>query len=139
MPKTPEHSKFKKGQSGNPNGRPRKLISETIIELENEGVKETSINEIKGCYLRLVNLSIPELTLLAKNEKQSALVRIVSKAILGGKGFEIIEKILDRSIGKPNQFVDLTSKGEKINTPPPTINVYNVGPPLASNEDDITD
>jgi hypothetical protein len=114
-PENIEAHKFDKGHSGNPKGRPRKLISETIIELENEGVKETSINEIKGCYLRLVNLSIPELTLLAKNEKQSALVRIVSKAILGGKGFEIIEKILDRSIGKPNQFVDLTSKGEEIN------------------------
>ena len=29
------------------------------------------------------------------------LVRILAKAMLSGKGFEIVEKMLDRSIGRP--------------------------------------
>ena len=115
---TPEGAKpFKKGQSGNPNGRPRKLISETIKELEAEGVKQTTTTEIKAVYLMLINLTIPELETRVKDSKQSALVRIVGKAILSGKGFEIIERMLDRSIGKAQQSIDHTTKGDKIISP----------------------
>jgi hypothetical protein len=108
---------FDKGQSGNPNGRPRKLISEAIKEMEQMGIKETTTEEIKSCYLRLINASLPELTAKVKDEKQSALVRIVGKAILSGKGFEIIERMLDRTLGKATQPVDHTTKGEAIKTP----------------------
>ena len=106
MNKNPDISNlepFKKGESGNPNGRPRKLISETIKELEAEGVQQTTTTEIKAVYLMLINLTIPELENRVKDAKQSALVRIVGKAILSGKGFEIIERMLDRTLGKPNQ------------------------------------
>jgi hypothetical protein len=112
-----EKNQFKKGQSGNPNGRPRKLISETIKELEAEGVKQTTTTEIKAVYLMLINLTIPELETRVKDSKQSALVRIVGKAILSGKGFEIIERMLDRSIGKAQQNIDHTTKGDKIISP----------------------
>jgi hypothetical protein len=109
---------FKKGQSGNPKGRPRKLISETINELKAEGVVETSTTEIKAVYLMLINLTIPELEQRIKDSKQSALVRIVGKAILSNKGYEIIEKMLDRAIGKAENKIDHTTKGEKVNAEP---------------------
>jgi hypothetical protein len=35
------------------------------------------------------------------------LIRIVGKKILSEKGFDIIEKMLDRSLGKPNQSIDI--------------------------------
>jgi hypothetical protein len=35
--------------------------------------------------------------------------------------------------------LDVTSKGEKINTSPPVIEVYNVGPKLAGSEEEIED
>jgi hypothetical protein len=107
-PKNIEPYKMKKGTTLNPNGRPRKLISETIKELEAEGVKQTTTTEIKAVYLMLINLTIPELESRVKDSKQSALVRIVGKAILSGKGFEIIERMLDRSIGKAQQTIDNT-------------------------------
>jgi len=102
-PKISNLKPFQKGQSGNPNGSPRKLISDTIHELKEAGVKETSTVEIKAVYLMLVNLTIPEIEEKVKDPKNSALVRIVGKGILSGKGFEIIEKILDRTIGKSTQ------------------------------------
>ena len=109
-----EPHEFKKGESGNPKGRPRKLISETIKELEAEGVQQTTTTEIKAVYLMLINLTIPELENRVKDSKQSALVRIVGKAILSGKGFEIIESMLVRSIGRPNQTIDANITETKI-------------------------
>jgi hypothetical protein len=106
---------FKKGQTGNPNGRPRKLISQTINELKAEGVVETSTTEIKAVYLMLINLTIPELEQRVKDSKQSALVRIVGKAILSNKGYEIIEKMLDRAIGKAENKIDHTTNGKEMN------------------------
>ena len=95
-------------------GRPRKLIGTVNKELEEKGVLEASKAEILSCYLRLVNLSIEELETIEADNTQPALIRIVSKNILSGKGFEIIEKMLDRGIGKAEQSVDHTTGGEKI-------------------------
>jgi hypothetical protein len=108
---------FPKGVSGNPAGRPPKLIKHTIKELQAEGVEEATPTDIKACYLTLINMSIPALEQKVKDQEQSALVRIVGKAILSGKGFDIIERMLDRSIGRAQQSIDHTTKGEKI-TPP---------------------
>jgi hypothetical protein len=112
-PKIENLDPFKKGESGNPKGRPRKLISETIKELEAEGVQQTTTTEIKAVYLMLINLTIPELENRVKDQKQSALVRIVGKAILSGKGFEIIERMLDRTLGKPTQPIEADIKDDR--------------------------
>lgn len=105
---------FKKGQSGNPKGCPKKTIGAVNQQLEAEGYKEATPTEIKSCYLRLINTEIPNLEKLVKDEEQPALVRIVGKAILSGKGFDIIERMLDRSIGRAQQSMDITSGGEKL-------------------------
>lgn len=96
-----------KGETKNPNGRPRKLVGDVIKDLEDAGVKPATKVEIQDCYLRLINLEMAELEARVKDGKQPALVRIVGKAILGGKGFEIIEKMLDRSIGKAEQKMEV--------------------------------
>lgn len=99
-----------KGETANPNGRPRKLVSDVINELDAMGVKAVTKTEINDCYLRLINLSIPELTDKTKDSKQPALVRIVGKAILSGKGFEVLEKMIDRSVGKAVQQIDISGE-----------------------------
>jgi hypothetical protein len=116
-----EHIKGK-GFDANPEninraGRPRKLISETINELKAEGVVETSTTEIKAVYLMLINLTIPELEQRVKDSKQSALVRIVGKAILSNKGYEIIEKMLDRAIGKAENKIDHSNTDGSLKPP----------------------
>lgn len=90
-------------QNINRNGRPRKTINAINSELEAIGVTEASSSDIKSCYLRLINLSLIELTNYVKDETQPAMIRIVGKSILSGKGFEVIEKMLDRSLGKADQ------------------------------------
>ena len=91
----------------NKNGRPRKTINSVNKELEEQGIKPATANEIKDIYLRLINMEMAELKKLVEDLKQPALIRIVGKKILSDKGFDIIEKMLDRSLGKPNQSIDL--------------------------------
>lgn len=96
-----------KGETANRNGRPRKTINSVNKELEEQGIKPTTANEIKDIYLRLVNMEMTELKALVENQKQPALIRIVGKKILSEKGFDIIEKMLDRSIGRATQQINV--------------------------------
>lgn len=109
-----EPYKMKKGETLNPNGRPRKLVSHVIRELENIGVKPVTKQEIQDVYMRLINLEMPDLEAMVKDGKQPALIRIVGKAILSGRGYEVIERMLDRSIGKPDAKTDITTNGKDI-------------------------
>jgi hypothetical protein len=109
----------KNPQNINRNGRPRKTISVVNTELEANGYTEATYQEIKSCYLRLLNIDIPELQKMVGANDQPALVRIVGKSILSGKGFDVIEGMLNRSIGKAVSNVDVKSGGEKLNTTNP--------------------
>jgi hypothetical protein len=53
--------------------------------------------------MAMLQLSQDDLTALAGNKEKPMLVRIIAKNMLGGKGFDIIEKMLDRGIGKAVQ------------------------------------
>lgn len=99
---------FKKGDSRiNRKGRPRKLVSTTLKALNDAGIKEVSKTEIIAIYMSLINCSEAELKEMIKDSDQSILVKTTCKAIAKGKGFDIIEKMLDRSIGKPKQDIGI--------------------------------
>ena len=108
----------KNPQNINRKGRPRKMIADVIAELEKQGIKAATKPDIQDIYMRLINIEIPELEQIVKNTAQPVLVRIVGKNILSGKGFDIIEKMLDRSIGKAEQKTDITTGGVALNIDP---------------------
>ena len=127
----------KNPQNINRTGLNRKLISSVNVNLENLGYKEATKNDILSCYLRLIQLPIPELESMVRDNSQPALVRIVGKEILSGKGFDVIEKILDRGIGKPTQTTELTGKGGKDLIPEPiTIRIIDEKEQLNGNTND---
>jgi hypothetical protein len=111
----------------NKTGANRKSIASVNLELEKEGFGCATAKDITDCYLRLINIPIPELTEMIKNENQPVLIRIVGKSILSGKGFDILEKMLSRAIGTPTQTIatslsidndpriNISIDGEKIN------------------------
>ena len=108
----------KNPQNINRNGRPRKMIADVIAELEKQGIKAATKPDIQDIYMRMINIEIPELEQIVKDTAQPVLVRIVGKNILSGKGFDIIEKMLDRSIGKAEQKTDITTGGVALNIDP---------------------
>ena len=108
----------KNPQNINRKGRPRMMIADVIAELERQGIKPATKPDIQDIYMRLINIEIPELEKIVKDVEQPVLVRIVGKNILSGKGFDIIEKMLDRSIGKAEQKTDITTGGVALNIDP---------------------
>jgi len=108
----------KNPQNINRTGANRKSIASVNLELEKKGYKAANKKDIVDCYLRLMNIDLPKLTEMVKDEKQPAMVRIVGKAILSGKGFDIIEKMLDRGIGKADSKLTLD-----VEKPIPIINM----------------
>lgn len=117
----------KNPQNINRNGRPRKMISDVIAELEKQGIKAATKPDIQDIYMRLINIDIPELKKIIKDVEQPVLVRIVGANVLSGKGFDIIEKMLDRSIGKAEQKTDITTGGVALNIDPFSKIRQNVG------------
>jgi hypothetical protein len=105
MPTPPEHSKFKKGQSGNPNGRPKKLPE--LDKLLANVLGEENANGITAA--------------------EAILMALRHKATKGD--IRAAEVLLDRGYGKAKQSIDLnadvTSRFTMINDiaplPPPII------------------
>lgn len=96
----PVHSRFKKGQSGNPNGRPKLPdISEALAKiLADEKDGRTALEQ--------------------------TLIALRAKAVRGD--IRAAEALLDRAFGKPKQSVDHTTGGDKL--PPSAIRVELVTP-----------
>ena len=106
---------FKKGQSGNPNGRPKKLVSTVIADLKAEGYEEVTADHVKQAYQLLIGLDRVKVVEIGNDKEQSMLMAQVARAILANKGFEIIEKMLDRAHGKATNKTEVTGgNGEKI-------------------------
>ena len=93
----------KRPQDINKTGANRKTIATVNIELEKSGYTEATKIDIVSCYLRLIQIALPDIKKMVEDDSQPAMIRIVGKAILSGKGFEVIEKVLDRGIGKVEQ------------------------------------
>ncbi len=97
----------------NKTGANRKSIASANLELEAKGYKAASKQDILDCYMRLINIDLPELTAMVADVEGTGLIRIVGKAILSGKGFDVIERMLDRGIGKAVNPIDLNVKTEQ--------------------------
>jgi hypothetical protein len=110
-----KETRFKQGESGNPKGRPKKLVSTVIADLKAEGYEEVTADHIKQAYQLLIGLDRIKVAEIGNDKEHSMLMVVVSRAILANKGFEIIEKMLDRAHGKATNKTEVTGAGgEKI-------------------------
>lgn len=103
-----EPHKFKKGQSGNPKGRTPKLTNKIINELYEKGYERITTSQVKDCYLTMLNLEEEEIKKIEKDKKAPMIMRIVAKEIIGKRGFEAIETLLQRAIGQPKQDIQVS-------------------------------
>lgn len=98
---------FKKGQSGNPAGRPRKFVS----ALKEQGYKPSEVND---AIQVLMSMTINELKDVYNNPQATVLEKTVAAAIRKSieKGsLYSIETLLTRVYGKPKEQVDLNTSG----------------------------
>ena len=112
-----------KGFDKNPNninrkGRPRRLVSSIIQDLKEKGIVQVKAIDIVEAFEMLFNLESKEIAEIANNDKNPYFIRRVAKEMLSGKGFDIIERMIDRVHGKPKQSTELTGKDGKDLIPP---------------------
>jgi hypothetical protein len=103
------NTQFKKGVSGNPNGKPKKIPQLDILLADVLGEEKDGIEAAKAILMALR-----------------------SKAVKGD--VRAAEVLLDRAYGKASQ--NLTLDGN-INFRVPAPNVYNTAPPLSHSENEI--
>jgi hypothetical protein len=100
-PKNIEPYKFQSGESGNPNGRPRKFVS----LLKEQGYK---VSEINDTLMALLSMDLRELKDVFENEKATVLEKAVAgaikKSIEKGSLYNI-ETIITRAMGKPKEML----------------------------------
>lgn len=102
---------WKKGQSGNPNGRPKKLVSQLFIN------KKFSLSQINDIIQQLVGCEEKELEKIVESDNATMIEKTVAQALLKSfnKGnLDSIETLLNRIYGKPSESVDITSQGQRI-------------------------
>ena len=94
-----DDTKFKPGESGNPKGRPRKLVS----LLKEQGYK---LSEINDTLMALLSMDMTELKEAFENPSATVLEKAVAgairKSIEKGSLYNI-ETIITRAMGKPKE------------------------------------
>ena|SRR5712675_2297773 len=98
---------FKKGQSGNPSGRPKG------IESDIKSLPVVSKQEVVGAFNKFMHMPIPELETYVKNKQGTAfeytVARILAMAAVKGDPIRL-DFLLNRLIGKVADKIDVTVK-----------------------------
>ena len=102
------------GSHGKETGRPPKLLKQLNIELKKEGFEPIKPSQIQEAFEILLNLTEEKIKEMSIDKEMPFFLRLISQRLLADKADEIVEKILDRTIGKPKLAIDHTSQGEKI-------------------------
>jgi hypothetical protein len=100
--------RWEKGESGNPNGRPKKYVS----ALKEQGYKNSEIND---CILVMISMDLDELKEVWQNPKATILEKTIANALrksLEKGSLYSIETLLSRAVGKPKESIDHTTNGE---------------------------
>lgn len=98
-------NRFEPGESGNLNWRPKKGIALVNDQLLKAGFPPAKKADIEANYMQMLQLPEEVLKKMMTDAKQPMIIRILAKNMLGGKWFDIIEKMLDRGIGKAKEHI----------------------------------
>jgi len=107
---------MEKGDPGGP-GRPPRLLSTITAELKAKGYERATANQVADAFETLMNVPEDELRKMVNEGKSPMSLRIVGKAMLTAKGWEVLQAMLDRAHGKAKQAIDHTSGGDKLAIP----------------------
>lgn len=102
--KMPKGREFKPGQSGNPKGRPPKLLKSIMAELKLKGYERVSPSQIIDGFETILNLDRKQLTDYATRTDVPIIMNVVAISLLDkNKRAQMLEMMMDRVHGKPKQ------------------------------------
>jgi hypothetical protein len=103
---------YAKGQTGNPQGRPKKIFSAIAAELMERGHEPATPRAVKEAFEILLALPYSELEEIAGGKDRDngypALFRVAAGELLGERGFQAVVSLLDRAHGKPMQRQEIS-------------------------------
>lgn len=99
---------FKKGESGNPNGRPKKSFSSINAQLKKEGVEPLKKSDLIDAYKIIFNTSEARLKEIAKDEETPFAMRLIILELKDKKArARALQDYRDYSFGRPKESVDM--------------------------------
>lgn len=116
---------YKKGQSGNPNGRPKKIenvLKDVFLSEYNVKLSKSQTEEI---IKNILSKSKSELVELAKNDDLPFWISMIAKKATRDYergSIHLLELLFDRVYGKPKETVDQNIEAKTINV---TLNLEN--------------
>ena len=99
---------LEKGETANLAGRPPRLLSTITAELKAKGYERATANQVADAFETLLNVPEDVLANMVKDKHKPMSLRIVGKAMLTAKGWEVLQAMLDRAHGKAKQQVGVT-------------------------------
>lgn len=107
---------FEKGESGNPNGRPKKTYTQHIADIKAKGYAMPTTEEYKDMMLMLLSMTEEDLKQFATEKERPYWVRLI---IIDLNNKQSRQKLMsdhrDWLFGKAEQKTDITTKGNSIN------------------------
>lgn len=115
-PQNIEKYKMKKGETLNPNGRPRKLYSDHIKDMKDKGYSPPTRTEYFDMVGLLLAMTEEDLKTFAQDKDRPYWIRLI---IIDMNSKNTRQKMMsdyrDWLFGRASQTMDVTSKGDKIN------------------------
>ena len=103
---------WQKGQSGNPKGRPVRLFSSLAKQWQDEGYEKATADRVAEAYEWLLGMPLTKIVEIAgvtKTKEEDPengypiVIRMAAKELLGTRGIEIVETMLNRAQGRSRQ------------------------------------
>lgn len=106
-------SRYKKGETGNPKGRPVKLFSEISKDWQRRGIERATPERVIEVFEYLLALPDVELREMKAGENYPSLVQMAADEMTGKRKREILNDLLDRAHGKSKQRQEITGADGK--------------------------
>ena len=118
----PKGHKF--GNRFSSTNQPKKKRSNPVNAVVVEFTKEHEIpkaDDVRRMYLALAAMKEAQVEKIYNDEEQPLIARVTARAILSKYGFEYIERMLDRTYGKPTQVTENYNENSDVNDRPKVV------------------